>query len=70
MFYAISLLKKHLVQYELYFKKYLNAARVLLDEPEQSASERCRENAYYERYCLIQVTYSVNSKGQTWNEKI
>jgi len=32
------------------------AAQALMDEPEQSASERSRENACYERYCFIQVT--------------
>jgi len=28
-------------------------ARTLMNEPEQSASERSRGNAYYERYCFI-----------------
>jgi len=34
--------------------------------PEQSASERLRENAYYEWYFLIQVTCNMNAKGQAW----
>jgi len=42
--------------------------RALMDDPESSASERSRENAYYERYCYIQVTCNINAKGQTWNE--
>ena len=41
-----------------------------MDEPEQSASERSRENAYYERYFSIQITCNMNAKGQTWNENI
>jgi len=44
--------------------------RTLMNEPEQSASKRSRENAYYERYCFIQVTCNMNAKGQTWNENI
>jgi len=35
------------------------AARALMDEPEQSASERSRKNPYYERYCFIQVTCNI-----------
>jgi len=46
------------------------AAQTLMDEPEWSASEQNRENAYYERYCFIQVTCNMNAKGQTWNENI
>jgi len=41
-----------------------------MDEPEKKASERNRENAYYERYCFIQVTCNMNAKDQTWNENI
>jgi len=44
------------------------ADRALTGEPEQSASKRSRENAYYERYVLIQVTCNMNAKGQTWNQ--
>jgi len=36
----------------------------------ESASEGSRENAYYERYCFIQVTCNMNAKVQTWNENI
>jgi len=44
--------KKQTGWYELNIYKYLiaEAARALTDEPEESASERSRENAYYERY--------------------
>jgi len=34
------------------------------------ASDRNRENAYYERYCFIQVTCNMDTKGQTWNDII
>jgi len=46
------------------------AALTLIDVSEESTSEQSRENAYYERYCLIQVTCNMNAKGQTWNENI
>jgi len=62
--------KKHLVWYEFSFKKLPRAAWAVMDEPEQSASERSRENAYYERYFSIQITCNMNAKGQTWNENI
>jgi len=38
------------------------AARALMDEPESSARERSRENAYFERYCFILVTRNMNAK--------
>ena len=41
-----------------------------MGEPEQNASERNRDNAYYERYCFIQVTCNMITKGQTWNENM
>jgi len=44
--------------------------QALTDEPEQSASERSRENAGYERYCFDQVTCNMNAIGRTWNGHI
>jgi len=46
------------------------AARAQTDDPEQSASDRSRENSCCERYCFIQVTCNMNAKSQAWNEKI
>ena len=42
-----------------------------MDEPEQSASERSRENAYYESYCFIQVTCNQGRRnGGAWRGHI
>jgi len=72
MFYSNALLQKHLVRYELCFKKYLTAK----DSSDTNGWARVnhertsRENVYYERYCSMQVTCNMNAKGQTWNENI
>jgi len=46
------------------------AARAKMEELEQSARERSRENAYYERYFWLwsPVTYNTKTKGQTRKE--